>query len=384
MAGNPGKDRAAARFIAAYEPAVEAAWHGFAALHRSVGDMSRGLTQTVHNHVKADRSSLINGRFSMVPQQHGSLLDQLLRGTVPRSLNVSPPPSAAGPGESPPKSLLESLTGISFDPFDISEYWPTGDPFALRAAAGAWQNAHSKLSGAQGPLAAEVKRVTGHSDAPDIAAFGDYWRRLNGSPPSLLEALPQLCAGMARACDRYAGAVQTAQIQLNDAAPNPVAALVEMATIRAAMAAAAGRLLQAVSVIATGALAEHLVTSVTTGAANAPNLRILEAETEHPNGVYKPSGKHKPTSTRAHRGAENSKEPEDGQPALDDSVQVKDTSPRRVGYDKESGEIVVLDKTSDGVFHGHVRSWEGLDQAMRNALIKAGMFNRRGKYIGGN
>lgn len=49
-----------------------------------------------------------------------------------------------------------------------------------------------------------------------------------------------------------------------------------------------------------------------------------------------------------------------------------------------AGEIVVLDKTSDGVFHGHVRSWEGLDQAMRNALIKGGMFNRRGKYIGGN
>ncbi|MER6808693.1 hypothetical protein ABT299_05390 [Spirillospora sp. NPDC000708] len=111
--------------------------------------------------------------------------------------------------------------------------------------------------------------------------------------------------------------MQTAQIQLNDAAPNPVAALVEMAAIRAAMAAAAGRLLQAVSVIATGALAEHLVTSVTTGAANAPNLRILEAETGHPNGVCEPSGKHKP---RARRGGENSKEPEDGQSALDDSV----------------------------------------------------------------
>ncbi|MDL4820787.1 WXG100-like domain-containing protein [Actinomadura opuntiae] len=382
MAGNPGKDRAAARFVAAYKPAVEAAWRGFAALHRSVGDMSRGLTQTARNHIKADRSSVINGRFSMVPQQQGSFLDQMLHGKVSGPLNVAPPPPAAGPGKSPPKSLLESLTGISFDPFDISEFWPTADPFALEVAARAWQTAHNTLSGAQGPLAAEVEKVAGHSDAPDIAAFGDYWKRLDGRPASLLEALPQLCAGMARACDKYAGAVQAAQVQLNDAAPNPVAALVETATIRAAMAAAAGRLLQSVSVIATGALAEHLVTSVTTGAANAPNLRILEAETEHPNGVYEPSGKHKPTNTRARRGGENSKEPEDGQSALDDSVQVKDTSPRRVGYDEESGEIVVLDQTSDGVFHGHVRSWEGLDQAMRNALVKSGMFNRRGKYIG--
>ncbi|WP_433151939.1 hypothetical protein ACQPZ8_16375 [Actinomadura nitritigenes] len=220
----------------------------------------------------------------------------------------------------------------------------------------AWQTAHNTLGRAQSPLAAGVKEVTGHSDAPDITAFADYWRRLNGRLPALLEALPQLCAGMAQACNRYAGAVQSARIQLNDAAPNPVAALVETATIRAAMAAPAGRLLQAVSVIATGALAEHLVTSVTTGAANAPNLRILAAETEHPNGVYEPSGKHKPTSTRARRGGGNSKEPEGGQSALDDSVQVEDTSPRRVGYDEENGEIAVLDQTSDRVFNGHVRS----------------------------
>ncbi|MBD2897725.1 hypothetical protein amrb99_66890 [Actinomadura sp. RB99] len=254
---------------------------------------------------------MINGRFSMVPQQRGTLLDQLLRGSVPRSLNVAPPPSAAGPGKSPPKSLLESLPGIRFDPFDISEYWPTGDPFALKAAANAWQNAHTGLSGARGPLAAEVKKVTGHSDAPDIAAFGDYWRRLDGSPPSLREALPQLCAGIARA------------------APNPVAALVEMAAIRAAMAAAAGRLLQAVSVIATGALAEHLVTSVTTGAANAPNLRILEAETEHPNGVYEPSGKqaHKYPCTPRRRELEGTR----GRPVRAGRFRSKSKIPRRAG-----------------------------------------------------
>ncbi|WP_433151937.1 hypothetical protein ACQPZ8_16370 [Actinomadura nitritigenes] len=71
--------------MAAYKPAVEAAWRGFAALHRSIGEMSLGLTQKAHNHIKADRSSVINGGFSMIPQQQGSFLDQLLSGAAPAS-----------------------------------------------------------------------------------------------------------------------------------------------------------------------------------------------------------------------------------------------------------------------------------------------------------
>lgn len=65
MAGNPGKDEAAAKFTAAYTPAAQAAWRGFAVLHKSIGDMSRGLTQTANNHSKADHHSVIGGRFSV-------------------------------------------------------------------------------------------------------------------------------------------------------------------------------------------------------------------------------------------------------------------------------------------------------------------------------
>ena len=82
--------------------------------------------------------------------------------------------------------------------------------------------------------------------------------------------------------------------------------------------------------------------------------------------------------------AVKSKTPINGQSALDNSIQVKPTSPRRVGVDVQNNEIVVLDKTrslSDQVdeYHGHVREWDALDNKQQPALIKSGKTTRRGK-----
>ncbi|BCJ52199.1 hypothetical protein Asp14428_36740 [Actinoplanes sp. NBRC 14428] len=106
--------------------------------------------------------------------------------------------------------------------------------------------------------------------------------------------------------------------------------------------------------------------------------------------TYKPGGKHGSESRSTSRG-ENSAEPKDGQGALDNSVQVKPTSERRVGIDPSNGDAVILDQTlkepcgcttPDGyneVFHGHVRTDLDTDKgmakartALRNA-IKAGL-----------
>jgi hypothetical protein len=78
----------------------------------------------------------------------------------------------------------------------------------------------------------------------------------------LYEGLPQLCASISKACGDYGTAVGNARLEADDAAANPIAALVEVAALRAALAQTAGNLLKAVSVIAVGALADHLVTSV--------------------------------------------------------------------------------------------------------------------------
>jgi len=283
MAGNPGKDEAAAEFLSVYAPAAETAWKAFAALHRSVGDMSKGLTQTANNHLKAENGSVVPPkRFSMFPQQQGLLTDKLLGFTVSGPLNVPGPPSAAGPGEEAPKSLLESLTGIEIGLFDVSEYWPTGNPMKLYKASQAWQAAHDALVGARGPIATATKTVTDHSDAPDIDAFGAYWRKVYAdcAPGTLFDGLPRLCAALARACNEYGQAISSATVQMNSAVGNPIAVVIQAAAIRAAMAAAARALLQTVGTITAGALGYQLVSAVSAAVATAPTVTITETVVE--------------------------------------------------------------------------------------------------------
>ncbi len=94
--------------------------------------------------------------------------------------------------------------------------------------------------------------------------------------------------------------------------------------------------------------------------------------------TYEPNPKHGPTQ-KGNIGAE----PQNGQDALDNSVQVKGTSTRRVGVDPMTGEIVVFDEThpDKGIFHGHVRTWDQLTQEMKDALIKAGLVDKKGRPI---
>jgi hypothetical protein len=104
---------------------------------------------------------------------------------------------------------------------------------------------------------------------------------------------------------------------------------------------------------------------------------------------YESNPKHGSVARQTSRGG-SSAEPADGQGALDNSVQIKATSPRRVGIDPTTGDVVILDRhlvvscgcaLEDGmneIFHGHVRTDINTDpgmQAARNALrkgIKAG------------
>ncbi|MEM8875621.1 MAG: RHS repeat-associated core domain-containing protein [Planctomycetota bacterium] len=86
-------------------------------------------------------------------------------------------------------------------------------------------------------------------------------------------------------------------------------------------------------------------------------------------------------TARAGRGG-ISPAPTRGQFALDNSVQISPNSPRRIGVDPDNNEIVILDRTGNtirdghvigGSFHGHVRSWDQLSTAQRNALQRLGV-----------
>jgi hypothetical protein len=114
--------------------------------------------------------------------------------------------------------------------------------------------------------------------------------------------------------------------------------------------------------------------SLITSAIDRFNIGSLWAESSP--RVFEPNPKHGLTE-RGDVGAA----PTNGQSALDDSVQVKGTSPRRVGVDRLNREIVVLDEHTPGKFHGHVREWEKLTDEMRNALIRSRLTDRRGNIL---
>ena len=92
------------------------------------------------------------------------------------------------------------------------------------------------------------------------------------------------------------------------------------------------------------------------------------------NGVYEKA----PYHGKNNSGRKN-KAPMNGQEALDNSVPIGSNTTRRIGISE--GEIVVLDETNPGIFHGHVRSWDELSEAMKAALRKSGKVNKKGKII---
>jgi hypothetical protein len=85
-----------------------------------------------------------------------------------------------------------------------------------------------------------------------------------------------------------------------------------------------------------------------------------------------------------------SREPKNGQDALDYSVPVKPTSRLRVGVDYDESVFVVLrfhdlgefrDSLNFEIFHGFVVDWLDLTQEQRNALMRWGLANLRGRIL---
>ena len=76
-----------------------------------------------------------------------------------------------------------------------------------------------------------------------------------------------------------------------------------------------------------------------------------------------------------------SQAPLNGTAALRNSYRLPGNTPRRVGFDAENNQFVVFDATStdQGLWHGHVRSWEELTPAMKSVLIKNAATNAHGR-----
>ena len=99
---------------------------------------------------------------------------------------------------------------------------------------------------------------------------------------------------------------------------------------------------------------------------------------------YAPNvGKHGPVD----RGA-ISRAPVNGQDALDFSVPIKPTSRMRVGVDDDDHAFVVLrfhdfgefrDSLNFEIFHGYALEWRTLTQEQRNALMRWGFADLKGR-----
>jgi hypothetical protein len=83
------------------------------------------------------------------------------------------------------------------------------------------------------------------------------------------------------------------------------------------------------------------------------------------------------------------REPRDGQDALDFSVPTKPTSAVRVGIDYELREFIVYGTKGTAfapmlngdTFHGYVCPWSRVAQERKNAFIRNGTADRRGRIL---
>ncbi|EHU9649354.1 hypothetical protein K7P65_002531 [Enterococcus faecalis] len=130
------------------------------------------------------------------------------------------------------------------------------------------------------------------------------------------------------------------------------------------------------------AVAEMAAVTAATAAIGAHASKVLQNNFNSRNySSSKANGKYEdaPYHNKNQGNATKSKAPKNGQKALDNSYEIKNTSKRRISV--SDGEFVVLDETSNGLFHGHVRKWEELTNEMKSILQKNGLVNKKGKIL---
>lgn len=123
-------------------------------------------------------------------------------------------------------------------------------------------------------------------------------------------------------------------------------------------------------------LNEEQLTELRTRAAQNP-----KASAENLQQLVDPKLQYDPNPKHAQVRPGVSAEPTNGLRALDNSVTYSSTSPRRVGIDPDTGQIVVLPQTSGDVYHGYVVSWNQLTPQMQNALYNNGLITKQGNII---
>ena len=96
---------------------------------------------------------------------------------------------------------------------------------------------------------------------------------------------------------------------------------------------------------------------------------------------YEPNPKHPPAGSVAAGERTVTPEPMNPQESLDISVPFSSNSPSGVAVDPKSGEFIVFEPSAPGRYHGYAVTWDQLSQQQKNALIRTGQVNVKGKIV---
>lgn len=67
---------------------------------------------------------------------------------------------------------------------------------------------------------------------------------------------------------------------------------------------------------------------------------------------------------------------------LKSSIPISENSTRRIGVDYNVNEFIIFfHEIRNAIFHGHSRSWKGLNSTMQAVLRKQGLVTKKGKII---
>ncbi|MWA02745.1 PASTA domain-containing protein [Actinomadura sp. LD22] len=302
MAGH-APDKAAVAFAPHYTSAVQGAWRAFRATMRSVGGISLCLGATAGHYLRADHHSIISTPPTM---GSGVLLNPRAQPSLPPwqlSRQVGKQVTTDKTMAMPPSVLGSAGSSL---PQQLAELWPTGDPSKLRTAAAAWNAAHDRLTASTGKLGTAIYSVTEGNNTRDARAIDDVWSKLYAScnDATVLQALPDLCTNIANACTKYADAVEHAHNKAKwelvgagvvgvvvigaglfftpetGGASDAGAAAADTALAMSILGPIATALLGTVTLIAAGALAEHVIQAAENSADKAPNVQPNDADTQ--------------------------------------------------------------------------------------------------------
>lgn len=288
--GMAGNDDVARKFNDKYAKGVTAAWKS---LHQgciTFGGISKGLTTTANNFLKADHHSTV-GKSRQPPRLFAP-------EPVFDDISMADVDSALGPGEG----------GL---PGPLAKYWPNADTGKVRGAAKAWHTAAEAINGINGRANGAMTGLTSASDDDSSKAINDFWGDVYraGDPRTVLAGMHQICKALGDACDKYAKSVDDAHGKMKNAligagiaiglttvvgvaltiftggGSDAAAGAADAAEAEAILGPIAEETVATVGTEVAAAVSEDLVSTVEAAAADAPTVEAVEAETSEIEGA---------------------------------------------------------------------------------------------------